>query len=570
MRLTSPTQLSSNLIYESANPSHVSVVDDGNQQYFERITGFVESKVGFTVKYENDLAPDDFGGNMTFIGKGSAFGFDMLKDHQLPFTFDSSGFHLGSYFFPFSEFGLRAILPNPHNPQNYLVLNLSSDGAGGAPSHQWTDFTVSKVDTVLQKMVVVFDGFFDKSDPAERKFADSLTTAFADLKSLCPGGVCPVPSLASSAMKTGTYEPQFSGWSTTDFGQVAEIGNRNCRFPSIAAGADGRVATVWEEDGDIVMALVGDDQAPSFITVERELSDSFNPLVIWDDESFLIVYLNDKKGRYRVYGRYYTDGRLSSEFPISNPGSFDAITPAIAADNGGRIAVTWTEWKANYRWPKYRIIENRVLGEIRDLHIRETGTNDYVNAWCPSILYDRDGQLQGAWNQHYPTMLGVCAGDLINEAALLTGEGFEGYPSLIEDSSGQLWTFWESSLLGMYRAAQPQQIQFATHTAESEAWTIPTPISIDSQTTVNQTPRACVGDDGTISVVWSGRKIDDDLGWQIYMASYHDGTWTFPERISYSDGPHRAPDICSSDDGSLWVTWHSGAGEQMKITLLRR
>ncbi|MCP4683848.1 MAG: hypothetical protein GY867_00215, partial [bacterium] len=283
MRLTTPTKLSNNLIYESATPRHVSVVANGEETVFERLTRSNENRTGFTVKHEKDLTPDDFAGNVSYVGKGRTFGYDMLKELEFPCKLDSAGLQMGSYVFPFSEFGFRAIMPNPYSPENYLILNLWADG-GGAHCHQWTDFTVSRFDSILQEPATVLDGFFDKSDPVAWKFTDSLTTTFADLKALCPGGVCLVPFMPSEAKKRGDYDAHFSGWSETDLGCTAEFGNNNCRFPSIAAGTEGQIATVWEEDGDIIMALTKSDETPTFVSIERELSDSFDPSVIWDGE----------------------------------------------------------------------------------------------------------------------------------------------------------------------------------------------------------------------------------------------------------------------------------------------
>ena len=43
---------------------------------------------------------------------------------------------------------------------------------------------------------------------------------------------------------------------------------------------------------------------------------------------------------------------------------------------------------------------------------------------------------------------------------------------------------------------------------------------------------------------------------------------TLPRRISGREQTARAPQICRATDGSLWIAWHAGTGEDMRIEVL--
>ena len=91
------------------------------------------------------------------------------------------------------------------------------------------------------------------------------------------------------------------------------------------------------------------------------------------------------------------------------------VSPAATSDGRGRVVVAWSEWKANQRTLAFRAIDRNVLGPPQAAAIRMPA-NGYQNAWWPSLTLDAEGRLWGAWNQHYPAVIGVCAGNLVDPA----------------------------------------------------------------------------------------------------------------------------------------------------------
>jgi hypothetical protein len=222
----------------------------------------------------------------------------------------------------------------------------------------------------------------------------------------------------------------------------------------------------------------------------------------------------------------------------------------------------------------YRTIENRVLGDIRSVAIKKPAI-DYVNAWYPSLVIGEGGRIYGAWNQHYPALLGVCAGNLVDEGSSVTRlqgsiEDNEngGYPSIVVDGGGRTWVFWESFGWDVL-AGKPQRILASCDEEGEGRWSLPYEVSRDEQTFLNQTPRAAVDRDGVIHVVWSGRDAAGERPWEIYLSSFAGGQWSAPRRLSEEGENARAPAIAVGAQGELWVAWHSGVGDGMRTRVLR-
>jgi hypothetical protein len=235
------------------------------------------------------------------------------------------------------------------------------------------------------------------------------------------------------------------------------------------------------------------------------------------------------------------------------------------------MTLAWSEWKANYRFLKYRFVDKRILGEIRTVDTKKT-EDDYTNAWWPSLVLDDKGKVYGAWNQHYPDN-DIYAGDLVHEAEGITQEenpeewgDYGGYPSIVFDKDGKPWVFWESLMWNKWR--NPQYISASYYDAEKEKWSLKYNLSSEKQTFFNQTPKAAVDPDGVIWVVWSGKKEDFDP-WNIYVSRFNGDKWSEPEVISSENENARAPAIFIDKSGDKWITWHSGIGSKMKVKVMR-
>jgi hypothetical protein len=278
-----------------------------------------------------------------------------------------------------------------------------------------------------------------------------------------------------------------------------------------------------------------------------------------------VFYLNDRDGFYKLYGRYGDKTGLNSEMVMSGSGAMDAITPAAAFNDGGKILLAWSEWKANQRLLMCRTIEGRMLGDTQAVSIK-TSDIDYTNAWTPSLAVDDSGNVWGAWNQHYPLTLGVYSGNLVEEAKpVIDDKG--GYPSAVLDEGGKPWVFWESYMDDVRTKGVPQRIHGAYYEASKARWSLPYNLSSGVACVFNQTPKAAVDGEGVIWVTWSGR-VDESSPWGIYICRSLDEGWSEPELVSQRGEVSRAPAISARGEGDVWLAWHSGTGPGMRIKTL--
>jgi hypothetical protein len=184
------------------------------------------------------------------------------------------------------------------------------------------------------------------------------------------------------------------------------------------------------------------------------------------------------------------------------------------------------------------------------------------------MVLGNDGRVHAAWNQHYPVTLGIYSGDMEHDAqAVIAGEGEGGYPTLALDSDGTLWATWESFPWDYVLHKTPQSIQAARFDASSETWSLPYTVSQDSFAIWNQTPQIASTAGGRLWVAWSARREGTDP-WRIYISHFDDGVWSSQKLISSPDENARAPKICAGKNDDLWVAWHSGIGDDMKIKVL--
>ncbi|MFB0552903.1 MAG: hypothetical protein ACETWQ_06255 [Phycisphaerae bacterium] len=570
---TSPLFMGYKFIDENEHHLAVRVIPDEDEDTYKRLSEINKKWNSTVVRYEGELKDEDLQKNLHFNGRTERFKFTLFEDKDNPIKICSESIKIGDYEFSKADVGLAACFPNPFNRERYVVLRLWGTNLKSYTSESWVDYTIYKGGT-NGKPEILLHGFFDKENNTW-KFSPSLACGTATSKALCKEGVCQIPSSSPEKYKTHEHRIDISSWVSTPNGKIRTFGASACRFPSMAVDRDGVCWVVWEENGDILLASVNRPEPQMAIAVENDSSDSFDPIIAYDGSMLWIFYLNSRDSFYRLYGRSFDGARLSSEILITEKEPFDVVTPAITSNQRGKMVVAWSEWKANYRYLRHRIIVNRSLGEIQDVAIKKASI-DYVNAWYPSLVIDSNGQGWGAWNQHYPALLGICAGNLVKEATSvtkLTGDintnENGGYPSIVIDKHGKRWVFWESFGFDIARKREPQRILASYYDDKNEQWTLPYTLTVEKQTALNQTPKAAVDNNGVIWVVFSGRENVIDKPWGIYISRFSNNKWSVPKLISQEDVNSRAPNICIGKDGEIWITWHSGIGEDMRVRVLQ-
>jgi hypothetical protein len=591
---TSTMQMATRFVWVNESHLGVAVVPDGDSVQYSRISKWAAKGTtkGFTIKYERDLLDTDLRKNLWFEGKAERFKFTVFQNRTMPLRVSPSTIQLGDYEFPTREVSLKACCPNPHNREKYVLFVLTEKNGRKLPRARHVDFAVFG-EGLSGTREPIFHGVFRKDADNRWEFSDSLAFGDTDLSryrrkaarsapgdrqegptGICEKGICPGPSRPSGNHEIHEHKAQIAPWVTTPNGEIRTLGTSACRFPSMTVDADGVCWVAWEENGDILLASVNRPESQVALAVEHDTSDSFNPIIVSHGIALWTFYLNNREGFYWLYGRYFDGSRLSDPILVSERAPVDVITPAAVSDHQDTIVVAWSEWEVNQKFLKYRSAANRAFGKIQDVAIKRV-LGGYANAWYPSLAMDGNGRAWGAWNQHYPATLGVCAGNLVKRATSvtrLTGHISTnengGYPSIVLDGQGRKWVFWESFSWDIVTEGKPQRILASCYDDERKQWTLPYTLTHEKQTVLNQTPRAAVDENGVLWAVWSGRKDDLAKPWAIYLSRFSEKRWTVAQHISEDGVNSQAPNICIGKAGSLWVSWHAGVGEDMRVKVL--
>lgn len=516
-------------------------------------------------KSEKDLNQDDLKKTLSFYGSFDDFSFDIFDGRHLPFIIESDSVVLGDYVFARNDISFNACCPNPYNPQQYVIFGLHGPKMDRGGFENFVDFFIYHRNANGEKELLL-DGFFDKSDSGWY-YSPATTFGSSSAKNFCRGGVCPTPPAVTQDIP---HPPDYiidHAPAKTSQGMIYTLGKKACRFPSVMVDASGTGRVAWEEEGNIMLASIDGDKPVSVQHVQYGSSDSYNPVMAASDGLLWVYFLDDRDGFYRVYGRVWDGESFGDAVLLSEKRPTDAITLAAADDGRGNIALVWSDWQANYRYLKLRKIHGRVPGKIEGGQAKIT-SDGYTNAWFPSLILSADGRIWAAWNQHYPAILGVYAGDLTDDASTPLPEDVNGgYPCVAADSNGTKWVFWEGYRWRGIDTLEHQSIQAASYDVASGQWSVPRAINADTETTRNQTPSAAVDGTGRIWVVWSGLPLNSE-SWKIYTVSLKDGHWSRPIEISAAGENARAPKICAGKNDDLWIAWHSGIGDGMKIKVL--
>ncbi len=527
----------------------------------------------YIVKPMDSLTPGDL--NRHLMLKGNFPIAELQKffsGRNIPVKFENGMVEFGEYGFPFDSVGMQACFPNPFYPEKFMVIDLTN-GNKLTEEVNYLDFVVyhGQDSNSFKK---IFYGHFDKSDPHKWKTDTERTFSEISLHSYCIRQ-CDIPRKKIFPITLGDDVKIECSGKKSPCGTLFTLGNKNCRFPAITAGLSGGPAVVWEEDGNILLCRIS-DKGNDIKVVEGTAADAYSPVVAAEGNRTWVFWLGKKDGYYRVYGRFLEENRWSDEILISRKEAFDAVSLATASD-GEEITVAWSEWRANQRFLRTIAIHQGVLAEEKGVFVAPPQyIDDYYNAWYASLSYIGKGNLWGAWNQHYPGTLCVVAGNLTGPALPVTAQAknmddweIGGYPDIFSDRTGNLYTVWQSNGWDVYWDSIPQHIRISGYNSGLKKWLPGVDLPL-AATTLNETPKAVCGTDGTFYVVWSGRANGETSEWGIWLTKKKDGEWTQPIKIS-PDGLHtRHPDIViQQDDGSVWISWHSGSGDSMKVQLLK-
>ena len=571
---TSDLHFASRNIEENGNGTARIIVPDGDTAGFRKWNEWMKKYSNGMARYFSEITAGDKQCHLSFNGRFGQGLTKFFERMQIPVTFEGdSAFILGNYRFPSDSIGICACFPNPFNPQTYVILNVRGKHVQRRYYENAVDYVIYRDADSGARSKVLARGFFSKSTGKPWVFADSLASVSPEMKSYCIG-ICSVPQTRRITRHALKHSPPRSSVDST--GTVFSLGGPGSRFPSLTTDAEGRAWVAWEERGDILLMSLNRGGKQVTVEVESDNSDSYQPLLAVMKNQIWVFYLKNSDGFYRLYGRSFDGIRLSDEVLLSDREPFDVFSAAVTDNKSDLIVLCWSVWKANNRFLFTRSIRNNSVEPIVPVKtLGSKGMGNYTDAWYPSLSIDGKGKGWGAWNQHYPSILGICSGNFSDEALSVTRleEDMDknengGYPSALTDRSGKKWVFYESFGWEVLDE-QSQKIKSSFFDPVSGTWSLPLTLTVDTVLMMNQSPVASLSADGRIVVVWSGRELRSERSWQLFCSVFDGSVWSLPRQVTRGLSPARAPKICTGKGEELWIAWHSGAGEGMRIKVLR-
>lgn len=559
-------------LYENEHYRAVCIIPDGDESRHSRELEFANRAKCYTVHYISGVSKTELLKHVYLAGQFKQ-GFNGILDNvSSPFRIQGDSLLLiGKYSFLLDTIAFSACLPNPSNPEKYLMLNIRGKNCPKGFFDNSVDFSISSCSRDLMKPRLLLQGFFSKTDPYHWTFSDSLCISFMGKSPECIG-ICRIP--AGKSLPEHQHLINRPAKQNFGYGTEFTLGGRACRFPSIAVDHEGNNWVCWEENGDILLSSFGAKKTIG-MAIECDKTGSYDPLLTICSNKVWVFYLNNRDGFYRLYGRSWDGLRLSEPILVSEVLPCDAVTPSVVSGNN-TIALAWTNWKANFRYPVYRTLREGILDSIRPVNtLQSAQQKEYINAWWISLATDRSGNFWGAWNQHYPATLGVCAGDLAGSPSAVTtikdnidDSENGGYPFALTDNTNKRWVFRESFGWDVLEG-KIQKIFASGFDSVSKTWSLPSELTAGMTTDLNQTPCAALDESGRIWVVWSGRNIHDNGNWALYLVCKEGDAWSAPLRITSGNEPARAPRMIAGKKGELLICCHYGSSDSMKVKVFR-
>ena len=256
--------------------------------------------------------------------------------------------------------------------------------------------------------------------------------------------------------------------------------------------------------------------------------------------SLQIIDTNLEDICYKVYnGSWSSTQRLTT-----NPDDAD-ITPSITTADGN----IWVVWSSN-RDENFEIYYNIYDGSSWLPDDTRLTTNSSVDEF-PSVMQDTDGDIWVVWSSnrngnfeiHYQiydnkTKAWQSIGQLTSNSTSSDRD-----PSIMQDQDGKVWIAWERDEDIYYK------VVFKNMTVKVDD----TPLTMDSNMDLH--PSIMQDQDDKVWIAWAAERLEIGNHTDIYCKIY-DVVWS-EERITSDNADDIMPTIMQDANGTIWIAWTS-------------
>jgi|GEM_PF-1847304 len=240
-----------------------------------------------------------------------------------------------------------------------------------------------------------------------------------------------------------------AGWSVDT--RLTDYDSTSARYPSVAAGRDGDVHTVWQDsrDGNWEVYYKMRDSLGNWLADERltvDPSPAGMASVTADISGDVhVVWTDSRDGNNEIYYKHRTDSMWSADTALTIDDDLISSYSSIVADVNGSIHLVWHDQRSGF----WEIYYKRKTGSgwTADASIVSIG-----NPGWPNITSDCLGNIHvvwldsrdGYWRVYYKMRdtSGVWSADYPVSALSYPFEGVPENPSVTADRHGNVHVVW--------------------------------------------------------------------------------------------------------------------------------
>jgi len=238
----------------------------------------------------------------------------------------------------------------------------------------------------------------------------------------------------------------------------------------------------------------------------------------------------------------------ATEVPISNIGL--QIFPSMAEDGLGRLWLIWGYVDNSGITVKPGDVYLKIYNYFTGWGLDEAVVTDPAEDRTPSLIHLQNDSMMIAWASNrggnfdiYTKMntQGIWAPD----AQVTINTLDDTNPSIMQDSTGKLWLFWERLLPG---TTQQQDLFYKTY--NGTAWGLEQQLTTDPGYDSN--PSATSMKDGRVWLAWTSTRTGAA---NVFYKVYNGTVWTIDTRLTNNRNAESNPAIMQDRDGTIWVFW---------------
>ncbi len=358
------------------------------------------------------------------------------------------------------------------------------------------------------------------------------------------------------------------------------------RFPSVAAGPDGRLYLAFSSNrrgnNDIFLRIHDGTKWSEDQPLAATEAEEFDPDVTVDSQKRTWISWTSNAGgsKYDVYlTSLDASGRPRKVMQVTDAAD-DAMHGRIACDPKGRIWCTYYQWrKMGPRSRDKEVYVRRFDGKewSPETQVSPTNVPNYEDHSEPTLVPYGDGVLIAwSWDYHQPkgytleaelpTVFLRSVGEdfKLGPAVHASGRSIDVTPAVAVDQKNRIWCAWDAGDWDGRLNATRRSLRVCAR--DLTAARPQPPQTLSPRVSNVCTPNLAVGPNGTVTTVWSQNDRGDR--WILCQADWDSekARWAVPATVE-AEGNPRFPSAAYDAKGTLWIAYsaQTETGREIRV-----